>query len=191
MEGSFPMNLAEKMSVPMECVASLRVDVESVYERIAAKAHEYFMERGCIYGHDVDDWIRAEHELLLKPTAQLRRDDSDFIIDFDLPGTDPADLQIRLTSRQMLVITAPFERRQIFRIVRFAEPINSAAVRAAFLDGKLQVIAPIAAEPAMGNLEHRCLIRLSFRFPAPAAIRSVAEKGSDSGGAKTRSHSAP
>jgi HSP20 family molecular chaperone IbpA len=135
--------------VSMERLPNLRADVEQVYERIAARAYEYFTERGCVNGYDVDDWIRAERELLLKPNARLRREDSGFIIDVDLGNAGPADVQIRVTPRQMLVVSVAFEGRQIFQIVRFSETIDSAGVRAGFSDGKLQVIAPIATDSAV------------------------------------------
>jgi HSP20 family molecular chaperone IbpA len=141
------MSAIERTPIFAECVASLCADVEKVYGRIAARADEYFVEGGCINGHDIDDWVRAEQELLVRPAARLRRDDSDFVIEVDLADTNPTNLQIRVTSRQMLLISLPFERRQIFRIVPFPEPIDPAGVQAGSSGGKLQIIAPIVAEP--------------------------------------------
>jgi HSP20 family molecular chaperone IbpA len=137
---------SERIPIAVEHVASLCAEVQEVYSRIAAKAYEYFLEGGCINGHDVDDWLRAEHELLFKPTVRLRREPSDFVVEVDLPGVEPADLQIRVTLQRMLLISVPFEPRQIFRMVRFPEAIDTAGVQTGFYDGTLKVIAPIAAE---------------------------------------------
>ena len=30
---------------------------------IARRAYELYLGRGCEHGHDVDDWMQAEHEL--------------------------------------------------------------------------------------------------------------------------------
>ena len=30
---------------------------------IARRAYELYLARGCEHGHDVDDWLQAEHEL--------------------------------------------------------------------------------------------------------------------------------
>jgi Protein of unknown function (DUF2934) len=30
---------------------------------IGHRAYEIFLERGSVHGHDLDDWLRAEHEL--------------------------------------------------------------------------------------------------------------------------------
>ena len=36
------------------------------HEEIALRAYEFFVERGGIHGRDLDDWLKAEHELLVK-----------------------------------------------------------------------------------------------------------------------------
>src|SRR5262245_2017762 len=137
MKGGLPMNTIERTPVRVEHVASLCAEVQNVYARISAKAYEYFLEGGCINGHDVDDWIRAERELLLMPPVRLRRENTDFVVDVDLPDTQPGDLQIRVTPHRMLLISVPFEPRQIFRIVRFPEPIDSSGVQAEFYEAQL------------------------------------------------------
>lgn len=30
---------------------------------VARRAYELYLARGCEHGHDVDDWLQAEHEL--------------------------------------------------------------------------------------------------------------------------------
>ena len=30
---------------------------------IGRRAYEIFVERGSVHGHDLDDWLKAEHEL--------------------------------------------------------------------------------------------------------------------------------
>jgi hypothetical protein len=34
------------------------------HEEVAARAHELFEDRGRAEGHDLDDWLQAENELL-------------------------------------------------------------------------------------------------------------------------------
>jgi hypothetical protein len=33
-------------------------------EKVARLAHQFWEERGCVDGHDVEDWLRAEREIL-------------------------------------------------------------------------------------------------------------------------------
>ena len=36
------------------------------HEEVGLRAYQIYIERGCTDGHDVDDWLQAEHDLLAK-----------------------------------------------------------------------------------------------------------------------------
>jgi Protein of unknown function (DUF2934) len=40
-------------------------------EEIAGRAYQIYMERGCEPGHDIDDWLQAEYELMQLPTQKI------------------------------------------------------------------------------------------------------------------------
>ena len=40
-------------------------------EQIAARAYQIFLERGRLPGHDMDDWLQAEYELMQLPVRKL------------------------------------------------------------------------------------------------------------------------
>lgn len=40
-------------------------------EQIAARAYQLYLERGRTSGHDVDDWLQAEYELIQLPVRKL------------------------------------------------------------------------------------------------------------------------
>jgi hypothetical protein len=40
-------------------------------EEIAARAYQIYLERGRTNGHDVDDWLQAEYELMQLPVRML------------------------------------------------------------------------------------------------------------------------
>jgi len=42
---------------------------ESTPDAIARRAFELYCARGCEHGHDVDDWLSAEQELLAAATS--------------------------------------------------------------------------------------------------------------------------
>jgi hypothetical protein len=41
------------------------------HEQIAARAYQLYLERGRIDGHDIDDWLQAEYELMQLPVRKL------------------------------------------------------------------------------------------------------------------------
>ncbi|MBM3861001.1 MAG: DUF2934 domain-containing protein [Verrucomicrobia bacterium] len=43
------------------------------HEQIAARAYQIYLERGCQNGHDMDDWLQAEYELLQLPVEKLAK----------------------------------------------------------------------------------------------------------------------
>lgn len=40
-------------------------------EQIAARAYQLYIERGRTTGHDLDDWLQAEYELIQLPVRKL------------------------------------------------------------------------------------------------------------------------
>lgn len=41
------------------------------HQEIAARAYQIWLERGMTHGHDVDDWLQAEYELMQTPVRVL------------------------------------------------------------------------------------------------------------------------
>ena len=39
--------------------------------QIAARAYQIYLERGRVSGHDMDDWLQAEYELMQLPVRKL------------------------------------------------------------------------------------------------------------------------
>jgi hypothetical protein len=39
--------------------------------QIAARAYQIYLERGRVPGHDMDDWLQAEYELMQLPVRKL------------------------------------------------------------------------------------------------------------------------
>lgn len=42
-------------------------------EQIAARAYQIYLERGRVSGHEMDDWLQAEYELMQLPCASSPR----------------------------------------------------------------------------------------------------------------------
>jgi len=37
---------------------------EHLDERIRSRAYQLYLSRGCVHGADIEDWLRAEHEVI-------------------------------------------------------------------------------------------------------------------------------
>lgn len=42
-----------------------------IHQEIAARAYQIYLERGRDRGHDIDDWLQAEYELMQLPVRKL------------------------------------------------------------------------------------------------------------------------
>ena len=51
--------------------------VAPTHDEIAQRAYDHYLERGASDGTDVDDWLKAERELLEQRTSELGRADWD------------------------------------------------------------------------------------------------------------------
>jgi len=58
-----------RMSHPRPPSASALLD----REHIARRAYEIYLERGRLPGHELDDWLRAEHELAQRADELLAK----------------------------------------------------------------------------------------------------------------------
>ena len=47
---------------------------------IRVRAYRFFEERGCEHGHDLEDWLRAEAEILGKKPAAAEAKDAEGVI---------------------------------------------------------------------------------------------------------------
>jgi hypothetical protein len=43
------------------------------HAEIAARAQQLYQQSGCLPGHDVDNWLQAEYELLQLPVRELAK----------------------------------------------------------------------------------------------------------------------
>ena len=138
--------------MPIERVGNLLADVERLYDAIAAKANQYSDDRGSVEGYHVDDWLRAECELVVKPNYKVIREKLNFTVEIALPETETFSLAIRVTPTGMLITSKPNDNgRQVFQIVGFPKPIDWASLRTEMKGRLLRVSAKAAEDPADAN----------------------------------------
>jgi HSP20 family protein len=67
-----------------------------IYDGIARRAFEIFESRGGSPGHDLEDWFRAESELLHPVPLNLSESSGKFIVRAELPGFGRNDIEINV-----------------------------------------------------------------------------------------------
>ena len=56
-----PASKRRKKSLPRAQPQRLTISDEELYDQVARKAYELYEQRGEEHGHDLDDWLAAEH----------------------------------------------------------------------------------------------------------------------------------
>jgi hypothetical protein len=130
------------ITIPIEFGTSILHEIESVYDDITRKAYENFLSRGRTGMLDIDDWLEAEREILMKPEARLIERRGHFIVRLHLPKVDPGNVRILATRDDLVVQTSGrYAGTRIFKTVHFPEPIDLRRVRSGWAAGKLVVLA--------------------------------------------------
>ena len=148
--------------VPVQKPESLWDQLRKMEERITNRAHEIFRQNGSIFGRELDDWFKAEKELIWKPPVELKERDNLYEVHAAIPGMEPKDIKIDVTPEELLirgetkterkdergsqVYYSEFQSGSLFRSIRFPKPVDPNRVRAEMKNGLLTVIAPISEE---------------------------------------------
>ena len=79
----------------------------STLERIPRRAYEKFVERGAVYGHDLDDWLDADRELILKPFGEVHAEGTDVFVEMILPEIALPNIAVHIAPRQFVISSDP------------------------------------------------------------------------------------
>jgi len=142
-------------------------ELDQLHTEISRRAYELFQKRGALWGAPLADWLQAERQMVWKPAIELRQKDNQFEILAATPGVDAKDLDVQITSEDMLIKAdihhkhAPeegavqvceFTSGQLFRSVHFPEKVDPDSATAEYRNGMLRVTASIA-KPAQKKVE--------------------------------------
>jgi HSP20 family protein len=145
------VNNASKRTLP------IFADFAERFEAIRRRAFGLFEMRGCELGHDVEDWLKAEHELMGWPAAKLAEKDGVYQMQITLPGFEARDVEVTATPSEILVHAATkaetkeekdnilwteFGSNEVYRRFEVPNPINVDKVTAKIENGILRINAP-------------------------------------------------
>jgi HSP20 family protein len=152
------------------------VEAEKLIERmaeltraVARRAYEFFESRGRELGGELEDWFRAESELLRPVPATMKETDNQFTVRAEVPGFKANEIKISVKPRQLMiegnaertneekpkeesekVIFCERRANRFYRSFMLPAEINLTKVAANLKDGELEIILPkIPARPSV------------------------------------------
>jgi HSP20 family molecular chaperone IbpA len=116
--------------------------IEDMYDQVTERAYEIFRERGAIGTIDLEDWLTAEQQLLIKPGVRIEETDSQVTVRIWVGEVCPVDLEVVVTPDAMLLQAEnSLNGKKIFRAVEFPRRIMVNKAEARFLNGCLVLTA--------------------------------------------------
>jgi len=125
-----------------------------INERIASRAYELFESSGFTHGHDREDWVRAESEILVNVPVDITETEGALTIRAEVAGFDGKDIEVRVAPRSLCIIGQRHEspRRhegkivysersaaEIFRVLELPSEISPDKVTAKVSEGLLVI----------------------------------------------------
>jgi len=136
-------------------------DLEKRFEAIERRAFDLFEKRGGEFGHELEDWLNAEHQLGC-PAAELSEKDGAYTLEIALPGFQAKEVEVTATASEIVVHAALKEEKKgekdnvlwtefgssdVYRRFELPNPIQCDKVTANLENGLLRVSAPEILKP--------------------------------------------
>lgn len=131
--------------------------IDRIYDSIARRAFEIFAGNANGFGHDVENWYRAESELLHPVHVELTEQGGALNVTAEVPGFEAKDLEIKLQPGRLTISgqretkeerkkgkTVYHERcaNEILRVVDLPAEVDASKAEAKLKNGILEMYMP-------------------------------------------------
>jgi HSP20 family protein len=131
--------------------------MRALQNEIARRAFQLFERNGFRMGEDLDNWLRAEAELLHPIQVELAEAEGDLILRAELPGFTEKDIEVKTEPGRVLITGRQEEKkeekkektlyselrsREVFRSVPLPAQIDPDKVQATLRNGVLELRMP-------------------------------------------------
>jgi HSP20 family protein len=159
-----------KAPVPVQQSATRDVfdRIQQTYDSIARRAFEIFDNKGRWLGHELEDWFRAESELLHPVHLEIAESDDNLTVRAEVPGFNTKELEINVEPCK-LTISGKHEAKdegkkgktiysercaeEILRVVDLPAEVDCSKVNAVLKDGILNIELPKVAHAKAVRIE--------------------------------------
>lgn len=140
----------------LERAEELLDQINRLTKEIARRAYELFDHRGRRDGFDLDDWLRAECELLHPVRVEIVETADKVNVRAEVPGLMPDDLRLCVEPRRVIVaggnsasepevaVYSSRKPKQICRVIELPAEVQTARAEYELKDGVLELAVPIA-----------------------------------------------
>jgi HSP20 family protein len=96
-------NTRATVKEPIAQVEDVFEHFDRIYGSIARRAFEIFSSNGSGFGHDIENWFKAESELLHPVHVQMTEQGGAVNVTAEVPGFEAKDLEIKLEPNRVTI----------------------------------------------------------------------------------------
>jgi HSP20 family protein len=141
---------------------------QQTYDSIARRAFELFDNNGRSFGRELDDWLRAESEILQPVHLEVAETDEALTVRAEVPGFATNELDINVEPRRLTIsgkqetkeettkgktIYSERSAKEILRSFDLPAEIDTSKATATLKDGILNIELPKAAQTKTVRVE--------------------------------------
>jgi HSP20 family protein len=163
LQRTIPQLLEEKVAVihPVK-FENLAENVNKMFETVAKRAYQIFESNGRTFGHETDDWFKAEMELLHPAPVEMNESGEQLEVRAEVPGFNEKELKISVEPRRLTIsgkressreeekkgkkVYAEFCSNRILRVMDLPTAVDADKVTATLKNGILELTMPKAAK---------------------------------------------
>jgi len=140
-----------------------------IHEIIARRAFEIFESNGATWGHDLDNWFKAEAELLHPVHMSITETDGTVNVQAEVPGFNANEVEVSLEPQRLTISgkkeTTKEETKkgktiyqeqcssELLRIVDLPVAVDATKATASLKNGVLELSMPKAAQTKTNRVE--------------------------------------
>ena len=105
-----PKSSRTGVRLSLSAPANLQAKVQKLQLDIADRAHELFEARGQEHGHDLEDWLRAESELLCSFSVAMSQSSDDVKLRANVAGFDQSEIEVSVEPGRVVILGKKTQR---------------------------------------------------------------------------------
>ena len=146
---------------PLKVVAAtdLFASMQRLHDSVARRASEIFESQGRTFGHDLENWLQAESELLHPVHVDVAESDEGLTVRAEIPGFKAEQLEVSMEPRRVTIAgkREAEERKNektiyrescsdhILRVIELPAEVVAGKIVATLRDGVLELTMPKSA----------------------------------------------
>jgi HSP20 family protein len=156
-------DMSNKVAIQFPQISNFLDELEALNRETAMRAFGLFQQRGHADGRDMDDWLRAEAELLRPVPVEMSESGDSYTIRAEVPGFDAKHLNIQADSNSIYIRGKNEQKKEerkdgevkyselsateLCRRIALPSSINPEKISARLTNGVLEITLPKAMPP--------------------------------------------